>query len=257
METLVRLEAKKKVHVQVLSDLEKISHKAAEMFVKVSRSCIASQGKFSAALSGGSTPRRLYTLLSSDRYRNEVHWPSVHFFWADERCVSKEHEESNFKTAFDTLLSKVPIPDENIHRIRGEEDPESGAGDYEEDVRQFFGMSGLPMFDLVILGMGEDGHTASLFPGSKSLEEAIRLAVPVYLEKPNRNRITLTLPVLNNAAQIIFLVAGRSKAAVLSEILGVRHQKDQYPAGRIDPTRGPLIWLIDREASWKLKRGKS
>jgi 6-phosphogluconolactonase len=252
METLVRLEAKTKVQVQVLSDLEKISHKAAEMFVNISRSCIASQGKFSAALSGGSTPRRLYTLLSSDRYRNEVHWPSVHFFWADERCVPKEHEESNFETAFDALLSKVPIPDENIHRIRGEEDPERGARDYEEDVRKFFGMSGLPMFDLVILGMGEDGHAASLFPGSKSLEEAIRLAVPVYLEKPNWNRITLTLPVLNNAAQIIFLVAGRSKAAVLSEILGDRRKKDRYPAGLINPVHGDLTWLIDQEVAEKL-----
>lgn len=257
METLVRLEVKTKVQVQVFSDLEKISHKAAQMFVNISRNCIASQRKFSAALSGGSTPRRLYTLLSSDQYRNEVYWPSVHFFWADERCVPKEHEESNFKTAFDRLLSKVPIPDENIHRIRGEEDPDKGARDYEEDVRKFFGISGSPMFDLVILGMGEDGHTASLFPGSKSLDERVRLALPVYLEKPNWNRITLTLPVLNNAAQIIYLVAGRSKAAVLSEILGGGHKKDDYPAGLINPTHGRLVWLLDREASSKLKEGES
>ena len=186
--------------------------------------------------------------LALIEYRNQVHWHSVHFFWVDERCVPKEHEESNFKTAFDALLSKVPIPDENIHRIRGEEDPERGARDYEEDVRKFFGMSGLPMFDLVILGMGEDGHTASLFPGSKSLEEAIRLAVPVYLEKPNWNRITLTLPVLNNAAQIIFLVAGRSKAAVLSEILGDGHQKGPVSCR----THRPYSWpshMVDRSRS--------
>jgi 6-phosphogluconolactonase len=255
METIVMVEIK--IRVQVLSDLENVSRKAAEMFVNISRSCIASQGKFSAAISGGSTPKRLYTLLSSDRYRDEVNWPTVHFFWADERCVPKEHEESNFKTAYDTLLSRVPIPDENIHRIEGEENPDKGARDYEEDVMQFFGMSGVPIFDLVILGMGEDGHTASLFPGSKSLEETIRLAVPVYLEKPYRNRITLTLPVLNNASQIIFLVAGSSKADVLSEILGDGHKKGQYPAGLINPTQGHLIWLIDREASWKLKGGKS
>jgi 6-phosphogluconolactonase len=130
METLVRLEAKTKVQVQVFSDLEEISHKAAEVFINFSRSCIASQQKFSAAISGGSTPRRLYTLLSSDQYRNEVHWPFVHFFWTDERCVPKEHEESNFKTAFDALLSKIPIRDEKIHRIRGEEDPDKGARDY-------------------------------------------------------------------------------------------------------------------------------
>ena len=249
----MRLEAKKRVQVQVLSDLEKISHKAAEMFVNISGSCIASRRKFSAALSGGPTPRRLYILLSSDRYRNQVHWPSIHFFWVDERCVPKEHEESNFKTAFDTLLSKVPIPDENIHRIRGEEDPERGARDYEEDVRKFFEMAGLPVFDLVILGMGADGHTASLFPGSKSLDERVRLALPVYLEKPNWNRITLTLPVLNNAAQVIFLVAGQSKADMVWEILGGSQKKDRYPAGRINSVHRSITWLIDQGAARKLK----
>lgn len=235
--------------IEVLSDLEAISHRAAEMFVTMSKSCIASQGKFSAAISGGSTPRRLYALLSSDRYRNEVHWHSVHFFWVDERCVPKEHEESNFKTAFDTLLSKVPIPDGNINRIKGEEDPERAARDYEKDIRQFFRRAGLPMFDLVILGMGEDGHTASLFPGSKLLEEAKRLAVPIYLDPPHRNRITLTLPVLNNAVQILFLVAGRPKAAVLSEILREGERKKRFPAGRIHPVNGSMIWLIDQQAA--------
>ena len=252
METPVRLEAKAKVQVQVFSDLEEISHKAAEVFINISRSCIASQQKFSAAISGGSTSRRLYTLLSSDQYRNEVHWPSVHFFWTDERCVPKEHEESNFKTAFDALLSKIPIRDENIHRIRGEEDPDKGARDYEEDVRKFFGMSGLPMFDLVILGMGEDGHTASLFPGSNLLKERIRLAAPAYLERPNRNRITLTLPVLNSATQILFLVAGHSKADVVYEILGHGRNKERYPAGLISPVHGSITWLIDQEAAEKL-----
>ena len=184
-----------KPRIQVLSDLEAMSHKAAEIFVNTSRTCIASQGKFSAAISGGSTPRKLYSLLGSAEYRPHVDWQRVHFFWVDERCVPKEHEESNFKTAFDMLLSKVPIPDENTHRIKGEEDPDQAARDYEKEVGKFFGMSGLPMFDLVILGMGEDGHTASLFPGSKSLGEKVRLAVPVYLEKPNKNRITLTFPV--------------------------------------------------------------
>jgi 6-phosphogluconolactonase len=241
-----------KPRIQVVSDLEAMSHKAAEMFVNSSRTCMASQGKFSVAISGGSTPRRLYTLLGSNPYREEVNWLLVHFFWVDERCVPKEHEESNFKAAFDTLLSKISIPDENIHRIMGEGAPDKAARDYEEEVRKSFGMSGLPMFDLVILGMGEDGHTASLFPGSSLLKERIRLAAPVYLERPNRNRITLTLPVLNNATQILFLIAGHSKADVVYEILGNERKKERYPAGLIRPVHGAMTWLIDQEAAKKL-----
>ena len=141
--------------------------------------------------------------------------------------------------------------------MKGEEAPDKAAREYEEVLRRFFGMSGLPIFDLIILGMGEDGHMASLFPGSKLLEETARLAVPVYLEKQNRNRITLTLPVLNNAAQIIFLVAGRSKATVLAEILGDGEEKRRFPAGLIRPIHGNMIWLIDQEAAGKLRGLKS
>jgi 6-phosphogluconolactonase len=223
------------------------------MFVNASRTCIVSQGKFSAAISGGSTPRKLYSLLGSAEYSPQVDWQRVHLFWADERCVPKEDEESNFKTVFDRLLSKISIPGENIHRIEGEEDPDKAARDYEKEVRRFFGMSGLPMFDLIILGMGEDGHTASLFPASKSLEETNRLAVPVYLEKPSKSRITLTLPVLNNAAQILFLAAGHSKADIVNEILGNGEMKERYPAGLIRPIHGSITWLIDQEAAEKLR----
>lgn len=140
--------------IQVFSDIEALSHYAASIFINVSRNCIASQGRFAVAISGGSTPRRLYALLGSEQYRNKVDWSSVHFFWTDERCVPKENAESNFKTAFDMLLSKIPVPDENIHRIKGEEPPEKGAREYEDDLRKFFGRSELPVFDLVILGVG-------------------------------------------------------------------------------------------------------
>ncbi len=255
METIVI--EKSNFQIQVLSDLEVMSHKAAEIFIDISRSCFASRVKFSAAISGGFTPRRLYTLLGSKYYCDRVDWQHTHLFCVDERCVSREDEESNFKTAFDTLLSKVPIPEGNIHWIKGEEAPDKAARDYEGDLRKFFGMSGLPIFDLIILGMGEDGHTASLFPGSESLKETTRLALPVYLEKPNRNRITLTLPVLNHAAQIIFLVSGRSKATVLAEILGDGEKKRRFPAGLISPIRGNMIWLVDQEAAEKLIRLKS
>jgi len=191
--------------------------------------------------------------LGSEAYRHQVDWQHVHFFWADERCVLKEDEASNFKTAFDALLSKIALPDKNIHRIKGEEAPDKAARDYEGEIRRFFGESDRPRFDLVILGVGEDGHTASLFPGSKSLEERVRLAIPVYLEGPKKNRITLTLPVLNNADQILFLVAGPSKAAILSEILGDRKKKKGFPAGLIRPSHGNMIWLIDHEAGGKLR----
>jgi 6-phosphogluconolactonase len=144
------------------------------------------------------------------------------------------------------------LPDKNIHRIKGEEAPDKAARDYEEEIRRFFGESGTPRFDLIILGMGEDGHTASLFPGSKSIDETVRLAIPVYLGEPKKDRITLTLPVLNSADQILFLVSGVSKAAVLSEILGEGQREGRFPAGMIRPARGSIIWLIDQQAAGRL-----
>jgi len=241
--------------IQVLSDLEAVSHQAAFIFADISRNSIAVKGRFAVALSGGSTPKRFYTLLGFDPYRSKVEWNHVHFFWADERCVPKEDEESNFGLAYEAFLSKIPVPASNIHRVKGEEDPEKAAKDYEDDMKKFFGMSGIPVFDLIILGIGKDGHTASLFAGSKSLKKTIRLAVPAYVKRPRpkRARVTLTLPVLNNAAQILFLVSGRSKATIVHEVLGKEKTKDQYPAGLINPSRGSIIWLVDREAAARLK----
>ena len=250
METLIV--EKSNCKVEVLPDLETLSHRAASIFVSTSRNSIATKKRFPVAISGGSTPRRLCTLLGSEAYGDQVDWQRVHFFWADERCVPKNDEASNFRTAFNTLLSKVALPDENIHRIKGEEAPDQAARDYEEEIRRFFKGSGWPGFDLVILGVGEDGHTASLFPDSKSLEETVRLAIPVYLEEPGKNRITLTLPVLNHANQILFLVAGFSKAGVLSEIFGGKERRKLLPSGLINPLRGSMIWLIDQEAAGKL-----
>jgi 6-phosphogluconolactonase len=243
-----------KGEIHVLPDLEAVSYQAATLFVTTSRNAMTEKTRVAVAISGGSTQRRLYTFLGSAEYRPQVDWQRIHFFWVDERCVPKDHEESNFRTVFDTLLSKVPISDENIHRIRSEEELDRAARDYEEEIREFFKPSQLPIFDLVILGVGEDGHTASLFPGSEALGEKERWVVPVYLEKPKINRITLTLPVLNHASQILFLISGRSKATVLSEILENGHQKDRYPAGLINPVHGKLLWLIDQQAASQLKR---
>jgi 6-phosphogluconolactonase len=251
METSVVEKSNRKI--EVLSDLEALSLRAASIFVSASRNSIGTKKRFAVAISGGSTPRRLYTLLGDDAYRHQVDWRHVHLFWADERCVPKEDAASNFRTAFDTLLSKVALPDNNIHRIKGEETPDKAARDYEEEIRRFFGESERPRFDLILLGVGEDGHTASLFPGSKSLEETTRLAIPVYSKEPRKNRITLTLPVLNDADQILFLVAGPSKAAVLSEILGDGEKKKGFPAGLVRPCHGNMTWLIDQEAAVKLR----
>lgn len=240
------------MQVQVFPDLEALSHKAATLFVNLSRNCAASRGRFTVVLSGGSTPKILYSFLGSDLYQRSVDWHHVHFFWADERCVPIVHEESNFKLVFDLLLSKISLPHGNIHRIKGEEGPEKGSQDYEDRIREFFKESGFPVFDFIILGVGKDGHTASLFPGSISLKEETRLAVPVYMEEMKIHRITLTLPVLNNADHIVFLAAGSAKADVIKEILGKR--KEQYPAGLVSPVHGNLIWMLDREASSKLSK---
>jgi 6-phosphogluconolactonase len=238
--------------IEVLSDLEALSHRAASIFLDASKNSIKTQKRFAVALSGGLTPRRMYTLLGSKSYHDKIEWRHVHLFWADERCVPKENEESNFRLAYESFLSKISVPASNIHRVKGEEDPEKAGKDYENDMRKFFGISGIPVFDLTILGMGEDGHTASLFPDSKALEEKIRLALPVYMKRPKCDRVTLMLPILNNSAQILFLVSGPSKANIVNEILGKEGKKERYPAGLINPSRGNIIWLIDRQAAANL-----
>lgn len=235
--------------LRVFPDIEAVSHEAAGIFVNASERSIASKGLFTVAVSGGSTPKRLFTILGSMPYAEKIDWSCVHFFWVDERCVPADHPESNFKGAFDTLLSKVAIPKENIHRIKGEESPEVAALAYERDLKSFFGNVNLPAFDLISLGMGEDGHTASLFPGSDSLKESKRLAIPVYVEKLKSWRVTLTLPVLNNGHCVIFLISGKNKTGVLKEIL--EKDRDKYPAGLIKPCKESLIWLLDEDAVGK------
>lgn len=240
------------MEIYICPDSEALSHKAAAIFVDIARNCIVSKGRFIVAIPGGFTPKKLYALLSSQYYREKVDWRYVCFFWADERCVPKEYEDSNFRVALETLLSKLQIPDENIHRIKGEEEPEKAAREYEDDLREFFGKATLPVFDLIILGVAEDGHTASLFPGFPALEETVKLAVPVYMERPKRHRVTLTLPVLNNSTHILFLVAGPSKADIVYKILEEKDERKRYPAGLINPVRGTLTWLIDQEAAKRL-----
>ncbi len=239
--------------VTIFADEEPLGRAAADLFLNLSREAIASRGRFSAALSGGSTPRRLYELLGEKPYRDAIDWRRVHVFWVDERCVPRDHRESNFRLAFHTFLSIVPLPAENIHRIKGEEEPDRAAREYEDDVRRFFGTSGMPSFDLIILGVGEDGHTASLFPDSPLLNERVRLAMPVRREKQAPDRVTLTLPVLNNAARVLVLATGEKKAEVVREILE-GPGNTRRPAGLVRPVHGVLQWLIDKKAGQKLTR---
>ena len=237
--------------VSVFADSEELSHAAAERFVSLSQAAIIAQGRFATALSGGSTPRRLYSLLGEPPYREAIDWKRVHVFWADERCVPPSREESNYRLAADMFLLKAAVPVENIHRIRGEEGAAVAAAEYQEELRRFFSGSQTPVFDLVILGAGVDGHIASLFPGSALLLEQSRWVVPVYREKPGINRVSLTLPVLNQAAHVLFLVSGKDKADIAYKVLRSDHQK-YYPAGLVQPVAGTLSWFLDEAAASRI-----
>lgn len=239
------------VSVEVFQDIDAISHEAARIFISVAERFISSHGRFTVAISGGSTPIKLFTILGSWMYSDKIDWSRVHFFWVDERCVPKEHKNSNFGGAWDSLLSNVPIPKTNIHRVKGEMPPSDAALAYEDELKSFFCEGRVPELDLIFLGMGEEGHTASLFPDSDSLKESERLAVPVYVEKLKSWRVTLTLPVLNNARHVVFLVTGKNKSTILKEILENRNGK--YPAALIKPNDGSLTWLVDEDAAKEIK----
>jgi 6-phosphogluconolactonase len=237
--------------IRVFPDKESMSRAAAEFLSNRAQRSIGFRGSCSLALSGGSTPVPLYRVLASPAYLDRIPWGKMDIFWADERCVPPDHPESNYKLIFDTLLSIVPVPASKIHRIRGEEGPEHAAQAYEEDLFIFFGRVSLPTFDLVILGAGEDGHTASLFPESVLLHERKRLALPVHLAPYRTDRVTLSLPVLNNATDALILVTGGSKASVVHEIMEDGNPK-RYPAGLISPMRGKVTWMLDHDAAQAL-----
>jgi 6-phosphogluconolactonase len=240
----------------VCRDVPELSRRGAEAFIGLAQKSVKMSGRFTVALSGGSTPKGLYSLLASPGYKERVPWNSVYLFWGDERCVPPDHPESNFRMVQESLLSKVDIPRENIHRMAGEKEPEKAAAEYEETLRSFFQVSTdeLPRFDLILLGIGEDGHTASLFPGSDALNEMKRLVVACYVEKLQAYRLTLTLPVLNDAAAIVFLVTGENKAAAVKRALEPEPGEPLIPAAKIRPVNGQLSWLITEDAAAKLSR---
>jgi 6-phosphogluconolactonase len=231
-------------------DAAELAQKAAEQWVVLAQQAIARAGRFTVALSGGSTPKILYSLLASPDYRGRVDWLHVHLFWGDERCVPPDHAESNYRMVREALLSRIQIPPENIHRMKGEVAPEEAAASYEVELAQFFHLDpgALPCSDLLLLGLGEDGHTASLFPGSAALQETTRLVTTAYVERLQAHRLTLTLPVINSAAQVSFLLAGETKSAIVKALLGQDSYPAQYPAGQVRPVNGKLTWFITQDA---------
>ncbi|HVO91212.1 MAG TPA: 6-phosphogluconolactonase [Terriglobales bacterium] len=232
-------------------DANELAQKAADQFVVLAGQA---RGRFSVALSGGSTPKALYSLLASPDYRARVDWARVHLFWGDERCVAPDHPESNYRMVREALLSGIPMPPENIHRMAGEIAPENAAAIYAAEIARFFQLDAdaLPRFDLALLGLGEDGHTASLFPGTSAPNEKHKLVTSVYVERLNAHRLTITLPVINAAAQVSFLVAGESKAAIVNALLGQDSNPAQYPAGQIRPANGKLTWFITQDAGGRI-----
>ncbi|HJQ31161.1 MAG TPA: 6-phosphogluconolactonase [Pyrinomonadaceae bacterium] len=239
--------------VRVFADPEAVADAAARRIVELARGAIDERGAFSIALSGGSTPRRVYELLAGDEFRGQVDWKSVHVFFGDERTVPADHAESNYRMANEALLSRVGLPPENVHRIEGLGDAAANASAYESVMRGFFGDADWPRFDLVMLGMGDDGHTASLFPGTVALSEQRAWVVANWVEKFQTWRITLTAPAINAARRVLFLVTGAGKAERLREVLKGERDPARLPSQLIAPREGTLEWFVDRAAASELE----
>lgn len=245
-------EAELSPEVSVFEDAQAVARAAATRFHELSRAAIEESGRFSVALSGGSTPERTYQLLASDEFRETVDWAKTHVFFGDERCVPPTDADSNYRMAYEALLSRVAIPARNVHRIMGEGDAVANSRLYEEELQTFFDNAAWPRFDLVLLGLGDDGHTASLFPETEALREARAWVAANWVEKLGAYRITLSAPAINMAAHVIFLVAGAGKAARLAEVIRGPREPERLPSQLIRTANGKLEWLIDRAAAANL-----
>jgi 6-phosphogluconolactonase len=245
--------------IRTYPDAASLARAVADYFVTLAAEAIASCGRFAVALAGGSTPRASYERLATNEFAARVDWPRVHIFWGDERCVPPDHPDSNYRMAREALLEHVPLPVGNIHRIRGEMEPEQAAAEYERTLRTFFspglseGEAGderpTSRFDLILLGMGDDGHTASLFPGTVALHEQERWVMAHYVEKLRTWRVTLTPVAINAAAHVAMVVSGAGKAERLRQALVGPYQPNALPAQIVRPARGGLLWLVDAAAA--------
>jgi 6-phosphogluconolactonase len=238
--------------IHAFEDLEELSRAAGNVFVEQAAQSVAERGRFLVALNGGNTPTRLFELLAT-AYRERIDWSNVHVFWGDERCVPPDDAGSSYGQARTLLLSRVPIPGSNIHRIKGELGPVEASQDYAAVLKRLASPPlDWPRFDLVYLGMGEDGHTASLFPGSPvDMSQPVMPVTAHYQDRP-ANRVTLTPLVINRSRMIVFMAAGENKAQTLAQVLGESYNAERYPAQRIRPTEGRLIWLVDKAAARQL-----
>jgi len=230
------------------ADLEALSRAAAPRFAEQAKAAIAARGRFSVLLAGGETPRRTYELLAEEPLRSVVPWDRIHFFWGDERCVNTQDPQRNETMVRRALLDHLKLRPDQVHPIRSDLAPAQAAADYGAELARFFAPSP-PCFDLVLLGLGTDGHTASLLPGSAALEEKVRWTAVTRRPEEPFSRVTLTAPLLNQAALVVFLVAGRNKAEVLQTLLARTDHRSPYPAGLIRPLTGTLEWWVDQAAA--------
>ena len=238
-----------KIKIIITSDASQLAAKGAQIFCKTAKETIALHGRFAVAVSGGSTPRAMHRLMSQEPFLSEIPWQKTHIFWVDERMVAFDHPDSNFGTAKKDFLNIIPIPSDQVYPIPVMTRPEEGAALYQAKLKTFFHdmSSDDPVFDLILLGIGKDGHVASLFPGRPQIKEANRWVLSVKGGQPNVFRLTLNYTVLNNARQILFLVSGSEKAAIVKTLL--EKSQAQLPAVKIRPLNGKVTWLLDRAAA--------
>ncbi len=232
--------------IRVVPDAKALAQSAAERTVVIASQAITERGRFSIALSGGSTPKALFELLASDAYVRTIDWPHWEIYFGDERCVPPTHPDSNFRMASEALLDHVPLKPENIHRMKGEMEPNQAAVEYGKMLKEKFGPGGL---DLILLGMGDDGHTASLFPGTSALDETDHRCIANFVPKLNVWRITMSAPFINRARNVMILVGGKSKTQRVAEVLEGPRDPKRLPIQLIEPSSGHLLWLLDADAA--------
>lgn len=240
--------------IRVFSTPSELFEYATRSFADQAAAAIRAAGRFTVALSGGSTPKSLYSLLAQQA--ENIPWDKIYFFFGDERHVPPDHPESNYRTARESLLTKVPVDYGKVFRVHAENpDPNAAAADYEQSLKNVFNLKPgeFPRFDLILLGLGPDAHTASLFPGTKALKERSRLVVANWVEKFKTDRITFSLPVLNNARVVTFLATGKDKTPAVASVFDPKTDPEQFPAKLVHPTDGDLVWLLDREAAGTVK----
>jgi 6-phosphogluconolactonase len=232
--------------IKVLPDPPAVATEAAQRIVRIAQGAMSDRDEFSIMLSGGSTPKMLYELLATNEFASQFDWPKVQIYFGDERCVPPDHADSNYRMAREAMLSKVPIPGDNVYRIRGEIDPNAAATEYGQLLKEHF-QDGGP--DVILLGMGDDGHTASLFPGTDALKESKHRCVANYVDKFKAWRITTTAPFINRGKYVLVLVCGASKTGRIQEVLEGPPEPDRLPIQLIDPTSGKMTWLLDAAAA--------